>query len=178
MWDYVMSQFYHYFYFFLFFIGIFIIILIVCYGKRTKKSATWSWDDLHDAFTSFRKKPTTVPKKHEQRCRIIMENLFKAPFPSIRPDFLKYTSGKNLELDGYNEQLGIAFEYQGIQHRTFTPRFHKTKEDFKKQVQRDIYKKKICEDRGIRLLEIPDTVPYDDLQEYIISEVKKWYEEK
>jgi GTPase SAR1 family protein len=84
---------------------------------------------------------------------------------------------KNLELDGYNEQLGIAFEYQGIQHRTFTPRFHKSREDFKKQVQRDVYKKKICEERGIRLLEIPDTVPYEELQEYIITEVKKWYEE-
>jgi len=176
MWDYFISQFYHYLYFILFFVGIFIIILIACYGKKTKKSASWSWDDMNNAFASFHKKKA-VPKKHEQRCRVILENLFRAPFPSIRPDFLRNKTGKNLELDGYNEQLGIAFEYQGIQHRTFTPRFHKSREDFKKQKERDAFKKKICEQRGIRLLEIPDTVPYDDLEMYIITEVRKWYEQ-
>jgi hypothetical protein len=34
------------------------------------------------------KKP--IRKKHENRCRRIMEDLFKAPFTSVRPEFLKY----------------------------------------------------------------------------------------
>jgi hypothetical protein len=55
------------------------------------------------------KKRKSIPKKHETRCRIILENLFKSPFISIRPDFLKYSkTGKNLELDMYNEDLKLA----------------------------------------------------------------------
>ena len=66
----------------------------------------------------------TIPKKHETRCRIILENLFKSPFISIRPDFLKYPkTGKNLELDMYNEDLKLALEYDGVHHRKFTEFF-------------------------------------------------------
>ena len=177
IWDNILAQCYHYFYFFLFFIGIFIIIYFVCYGKKPNKSSSWSWETIGEAFSSIKSRKRANFKKHEQRCRIIMETIFRAPFTSVRPDFLLYKNGKNLELDGYNEQLQVAFEYQGIQHRTFTPRFHKSRQDFILQQERDAFKKKICEERGIRLLEIPDTVPFDDLEKYIVAEVKKWYQE-
>ena len=174
-----MVQFYSYFYLIIFLIGIFGLIFFICYGKKTKKKVSWSWEKIGEAFSSFKKKKVArIPKKNETRCRMIMEQLFKAPFTSVRPDFLKHPStGKNLELDGYNEALGVAFEYQGIQHRVFHPRFHKTQDDFRKQQERDAYKKQVCEDLGIRLLEIPDTVPYEKLDVFIIEEVRKWYNE-
>lgn len=178
IWDNILAQCYHYFYFFMFLVGIFIIIFFVCYGKKPKKKKTWSWDEIGNALShSHKKRKKPEFKKHENRCRVIMETLFRAPFTSVRPDFLLYKNGKNLELDGYNEQLQVAFEYQGIQHRTFTPHFHKTKQDFILQQERDMFKEKVCEDRGIRLLKIPDTIPFDDLEAYIVSEVKKWYQE-
>lgn len=174
--DNIIGQFYHYFYFIIFFVGIFILVLFICYGKKTRKKSTWSWDKIKEAFSSLEgPKTKKIPKKNEQRCRLILERIFHVPFTSIRPDFLKHpVTGKNLELDGYNEQLGLAFEYNGIQHRVYHPRFHKTEEDFIKQQERDHWKRNKCKELGIRLLEIPDTIPYEKLGEFIVEEIRKW----
>ena len=43
----------------------------------------------------------------EKICRKYFEYLFNKPFNRIRPSWLS-----ELELDGYNEELNIAFEYQ------------------------------------------------------------------
>lgn len=120
------------------------------------------------------KKRKSIPKKHETRCRIILENLFKSPFISIRPDFLKYPkTGKNLELDMYNEDLKLALEYDGVHHRKFTEFFHKTEQDFFNQQDRDQFKEERCRELGIVLIRVPDTVKYDDLEEYIKNELDK-----
>lgn len=115
----------------------------------------------------------SIPKKHEIRCRIIMEQLFKAPFVSIRPDFLKYKTGKNLELDVFNSDLMIALEYDGIHHRKFTEFFHKSEQDFIEQQERDRFKEEKCKELGITLIRVPDTVKFDDLEEYIKNELDK-----
>ena len=113
-----------------------------------------------------------IPKKHETRCRIIMENLFKAPFVSVRPDFLKYNkTGKNLELDMFNADLMIALEYDGVHHRKFTEFFHKSEQDFIDQQTRDNFKEEKCKELGIILIRVPDTVKYDDLETYIKKEL-------
>lgn len=55
--------------------------------------------------------------KNEEECRLIFESLFDDKFPKRKPKWLKLLSGvRNLELDGFNEKLGIAFEYDGGQH--------------------------------------------------------------
>jgi hypothetical protein len=144
-----------------------------CYGKKSYKSISFAWNDLNSALSTLTKKKP-IYKKHEQRSRLILENLLHAPFTSIRPNFLKYHTGKNLELDGYNPELNVAFEYQGIQHRQFTPMFHKRYLDFDKQVQRDTWKHNKCKELGIKLLCIPDTIHFDDLDEYI----KNWCQEQ
>lgn len=113
-----------------------------------------------------------IPKKHETRCRIIMENLFRSPFVSIRPDFLKYDkTGKNLELDAFNSDLMIALEYDGVHHRKFTEFFHKSEQDFIEQQERDKFKEDKCKELGITLIRVPDTVKYDNLEEYIKNEL-------
>lgn len=115
-----------------------------------------------------------IPKKHETRCRIILENLFKSHFISIRPDFLKYPkTGKNLELDMYNEDLKLALEYDGVHHRKFTEFFHKTEQDFFDQQDRDQFKEERCKELGITLIRVPDTVKFDDLEKYIKNELDK-----
>lgn len=124
--------------------------------------------------TTITKKRKTIPKKHETRCRIIMENIFKAPFVSIRPDFLKYPkTGKNLELDVFNQDLMIALEYDGVHHRKYTEFFHKSEQDFIEQQERDRYKEERCKELGITLIRVPDTVKYEDLEEYIKKELDK-----
>ena len=161
----IVQQMYQYVYLLLFLVGIFGIVFFCCYGKPGTPSA-FAWNDMNTALSQLTRRKH-IYKKHEQRTRTILETLFKRPFTSIRPSFLKYIHGKNLELDGYNPELNLAFEYQGIQHRQFTPLFHKTYTDFKKQVERDEWKANKCREKGIRVLYIPDTVHFDDLEKFI-----------
>lgn len=151
------------------FVCVSILVLIFCYFfvDQDKYNGV-SYDP-----SLTKKKGKRVPKKHETQCRFIMENIFKVPFSSVRPNFLKNPkTGKNLELDMYNSDLRLAVEYQGAQHRTYTPFFHKSYSDFLGQVERDTYKKKRCQEEGIELICVPDTVKYEDLGDYIIEQLR------
>lgn len=142
-------------------------------------------DGVFGQFTNFFRRgapnrPQSVKKggkgsyKMEEKCRQIIQKIYGKPFSSIRPDFLKSPlTNKNLELDCYNPELRIALEYNGQQHYTFVQRFHKSKRDFYAQVHRDDWKRKKCQEMGIRLVEIPYWVPEGDLERYIVEELKK-----
>jgi hypothetical protein len=92
----------------------------------------------------------------------------------LRPKWLS-----RLELDGYNEELKIAFEYNGIQHRELHPFFHRTEEDFWRQQERDMIKKDLCDKKGVKLFVIPDEqdgISYDcshpdNLKQYLQKEI-------
>ena len=103
----------------------------------------------YDSFKRGRRCPKCV-HKNEQRCREIIENFFNLPFKKSRPPWLN-----GLELDGYNEELGIGFEYNGKQHYEFIKYFHKTEERFKKMKKRDLEKIILCKKHNIKLLTIP-----------------------
>lgn len=119
-------------------------------------------------------KRTPVKKKHERECQRILQNIYNRPFISVRPDFLKNPkTGRNLELDLWNKELNLALEYQGVQHRTYSPYFHRQYSDFLSQQDRDQYKKQKCKDLKLDLIEVPDTVKFDDLEDYIRAELVK-----
>ena len=90
----------------------------------------------------------------EEICRLAFEHIFSNKFPKKRPDFLKYNN-VNLELDGYCEDLKIAFEHQGKQHYQRSEKFHKEDDSLEKQLKRDEHKLKVCSELGIRLFVIP-----------------------
>jgi hypothetical protein len=170
----ITRRFYKYLLLWLVIAGVFFIVITSLYGPRSTQTSSITLQDIVNAANEPTKKKKRILKKHETRCRAILEDLFEQPFTSIRPDFLRYPkTGRNLELDGYNPTLNLAFEYQGVQHRKFCPLFHESYQDFVDQLERDGYKKNQCEKLGIKVLYIPDTVPYDSLEEYILSEVKK-----
>ncbi len=113
--------------------------------------------------------------KGETECRRVLVQIFKKPFDKARPDFLSnpVTGGShNLELDCFNRQLNLAVEYNGVQHYKYSPYFHRNKESFLNQKYRDDMKRRICNDRGITLIEVPYTVKIDDIEMYLISELQ------
>jgi hypothetical protein len=108
----------------------------------------------------------------ERICRKIFENIFDEKFPKRRPEWLVTPQGIRMELDGYCKKLKIAFEYQGVQHYGYHPRFH-VKRTFDQQKSQNYLKRKKCEDNYVVLIEVPHTVDYEKMPEYIIRECKK-----
>jgi hypothetical protein len=111
--------------------------------------------------------------KGEIECKKIAENIFKRPFYKTRPDFLRNVNGQNLELDVYNDELKIAIEYNGRQHYHFIPYFHKTRDGFNNQKQRDFIKRLLCEKNKINLIEVPYNVKIEDIKYFIMNELDK-----
>jgi len=163
----------------LFLLGYYIYINYIYSGVNYEKIQNKDGGDflnetVKTSTGTITKKRKTIPKKHETRCRVIMENIFKVPFVSVRPDFLKYPkTGKNLELDVFNQDLMLALEYDGVHHRKYTEFFHKSEQDFIEQQERDKYKEEKCKELGIILIRVPDTVKYENLEEYIKKELDK-----
>jgi hypothetical protein len=127
----------------------------------------------------FFKKPAKLDKvagesKGETLCRDIAQKVFGKPFVKVRPKFLKNeVTGKNLELDIYNEDIKVAIEFNGRQHYEFVPFFHKNYEDFLTQRYRDEMKKAKCKDEGIHLIEIRYDATPTDIESQIRLEAMK-----
>lgn len=109
-----------------------------------------SWFAVADSVKNSGSWCPDCPLKNESECRAIFEKLFGRPFVKVRPDWLG-----GLELDGYNEDLWLAFEYHGKQHDTVVPHFHPNGDkDLEKQKERDKRKRKLCEENKITLIEV------------------------
>lgn len=81
--------------------------------------------------------------KGEQIVRAIFEATFGGKFPKSKPEWLVSPKGRKLELDGYNQQQQIAFEYQGPHHNSVDAvRMH------------DAIKRVACTENGVRLIEV------------------------
>ncbi|MCK6593648.1 MAG: zinc-ribbon domain-containing protein [Bacteriovoracaceae bacterium] len=92
----------------------------------------------------------------ESITRVFFETTFEKEFPKVRPEWLRNTNGAKLELDGYCEELQIAFEHQGTQHHSFKGRFYKETKELNQRLVIDKLKRKICKQRGVILIEIPE----------------------
>jgi hypothetical protein len=94
--------------------------------------------------------------KYEMITREILQLLFKKEFKTTNK-----LLPNNLQLDGYNQELNLAFEYQGRQHYRIQDQFSRcsdTRTDLYNQIlERDARKKVECKQRDIRLIIIPLT---------------------
>jgi hypothetical protein len=119
--------------------------------------------------------------KGELLCKQVIEDIYGVPFYCVRPNFLKNPeTGRNLELDLYNDALKIGLEKNGVQHSVYPNYFHKTKEEFLNQVRRDQFKIDMCDKHGVYLITIPHTVPnnYDAIRKYIEYYLPENYEKR
>lgn len=95
-------------------------------------------------------------------------HLLGKPFEKCRPDWLiNPISEYPMELDGYNEELKIAVEYNGKQHYEFSNFFHSTLDKFNAQLSRDNLKRQLCKEHDIFLIEVPYTVEIKDIAKFI-----------
>jgi len=69
--------------------------------------------------------PRCSPGYGARLCRCLLEVLFNAEFPKVKPRWLGTPRNTLLELDGYCERLKLAWEYKGQQHYEFVPFFAK-----------------------------------------------------
>ena len=106
----------------------------------------------------------------EQLTRCALEGFTGFKFPKVRPELLRF-KGNKLELDGYNEKRGLAFEYNGSHHYKRNKHFQKTNADLNKCKEKDKFKKRKCSKEGIRLLIIKEKNDRYDIQ-YIYEKVK------
>ena len=94
--------------------------------------------------------------KSEEICRITFEQIFGFDFPKARPKWLRNSRNNQMEIDGYCEELGIGFEYQGTQH--FSKQFYGT--SLEKRIADDEIKAKLCQEHGIHLFIIDYKMDY------------------
>lgn len=92
---------------------------------------------------------------NENECRRIFESLFNNRFITVRPDFLKNPkTGRNLELDGYCEELKLAFEYDGEFHYK-EMKWIDDRNKLELRQQQDKLKDVLCKQSDIILIRIP-----------------------
>ena len=117
--------------------------------------------------------PKCSQKRGERICREYFETIFNEKFPAMqRLEWLINSKGNKMEIDGYCENLSIAFEYNGIQHYKKV-KFFNIRTDLKNRKIDDDLKKKLCEKHKIKLIEIPFYIDYEEMGQYIIKECKK-----
>ena len=151
--------------------------------KNMKVPMKWKCKRDHiwnASFDSLKGKGAWCPRcsinKSEKICRIYFEKYFGVKFPKARPKWLISLSNTKLELDGYNEQLKIAFEHHGEYHYSLAGFYSKTTAALKHRISVDKLKKKLCKKNNVILIEIPalgKRTKIEDLYKIIESELKK-----
>ena len=117
--------------------------------------------------------PTCKINYKELLVKAIFEQLTGKKFSKVRPKWLvNNNTGKKLELDGFNEKLMLAFEYNGIQHY-ISEGFYHNDESLKLQNYRDNLKKELCEKNGVTLITIPYNVKNHKLINFIKEQLHK-----
>jgi hypothetical protein len=130
---------------------------------------THEWDATYnDIFNNKSGCPDCHRFKNEAKIKHIFEKYFNVKF--LKKSKIP-THETKIELDGYNSDLEIAFEYNGIQHYKYTKHFHNGEvKEFEQQQERDRIKKEYCKQKNIHLIVIPYWIEKnEDLSNFIIN---------
>ena len=154
--------------------------VLVREGRNRNKPATWRCSRGH----TFAASPHNALRgnwcaqcsasRSERIVRTYFEQIFGKPFPKAKPRWLRNTTGRLLELDGYCEELRIAFEHQGAQHYRAVGKFRGV--NVAGIQRRDRVKRERCKSAGVVLIQIPELARFtaiDQLRAVIIRACRK-----
>lgn len=104
----------------------------------------------------------------ERICRAYFESIFDKEFPKRKPNWLISESGGRMELDGFCEELGLAFEYNGEYHYK-NIHFSTIDAKLERRKRMDKLKLELCKENNVELICIPYSINHENIQEYIIN---------
>lgn len=107
----------------------------------------------------------------ERMCRSIFEQITSYQFPKKRPNWLLNTRKKQMELDGFCEELRIAFEHHGEYHYLRNKHFQRENESLERRKLDDKTKSDLCINNGIELIVVPYNVKTTELKEFIFQKL-------
>lgn len=125
------------------------------------------WNGTFEGLKEGKGCPDCSGSNGERLSKSILETMFEIPFPKKKPQWLFDLTGKRLELDGFNKDAKIAFEYQGVQHYKGYGIYEKI--DIKERQKTDQLKADACKEYGIKLIVIPYFKRLNNLQQIIKS---------
>lgn len=112
----------------------------------------------------------------EQKIRDLLEYFLKTKFPKSYLEWnINPLTKRVLELDGYSEELKLAFEFQG-KHHYEVGIFNQKEEDLEYTKYKDKIKKENCKNNGVNLIIIDDNFKLHqkkEIIEYLLSLLKE-----
>lgn len=112
------------------------------------------------------------PWSNELEARAALQRLLRVPFVKVRPPWLlNPATGRSLECDCFNEQLGVCVEVSGRQHFEWPNNFHATREEFEQQLLRDRLKAALCALKRVKLIVVPHWIKRKNIEDFLRSEL-------
>jgi len=105
--------------------------------------------------------------KSEARAIVLLENITGLKFPTVNPGWLEWR-GRTLELDGYNAENKLAFEFSGPLHYKWYPETEEYRA-YIERVVRDVIKLAVCKQHGVALIVLDMRVPEIHWNKYLKS---------
>jgi len=145
---------------------------------NAQKRLHWQCRNGHDWFAALNdiKKGTWCPVcgsgARERLCRHYFEAITGHRFPKVKPKWLLNDLGNRMELDGYNENLKLAFEHQGEQHYRPIEHFNRREETLTRRQRDDKIKQQFCDHQGISLIAVPFDIPTAEMYPWIVQAIK------
>ena len=103
--------------------------------------------------------------KSELVFKALVEDRLGFMFEKAHPPWLLNVTGHRLELDMFNADKRLAVEYNGPHH--YRKELHATPYRFKKQVERDQLKARLCDEHGVRLITVRASYPEAEMASFM-----------